>query len=1252
MTRFVVRWSKWLSVLAMSLILVVIIGLSIVLFTNSGLKLVVWAAEKSLPQLRIDSYSGALFPRFTLNKVAFNDPALHLDIDAQSITLGVDISCFIESSICVDDLKLDGVRFSMPEVPSSDDSPAVSEDSGDANIELPLPLRVKRLALSDVDLNILGYQSQIGSFVSELSFIGSRLSIENTSLTSTKLTLAEEKDTAQASTTPVTNSKHDIELPDIVLPLQIELSRLDINDFTLVQETPIVVTHLGLEARAAGSEINIKTLQLDMPQLEGQLNGAVTLAEDYPISLTLETTIKQPVAKGQTLNLVASGSLSTLSLDAELGGLAKGKIKAFIQPLTSDVPFELSLSDGKAQWPLLGQGDYWVLVDKLNAQGSLDGYNIDFASSLSGQDIPDAQLNILGSGDQSQVVLQTLSLKTLGGEVSGKAMANWQAPINWSADLLLRDIQPGLQWHEAEGRLSGHLTTTGGLTEQGGWQISLPELDIEGIVRGYPINLDGQLSASDQDGSGDVKLLTSGVVLSHGPNYVKASGVIEQNANMQVTVSFPDMSLSVPNLRGNLQGDIALKGDLHEPRVSLALNAGDVGWQKDLTAKSIELVGELSPLGQISGNAKLSVLGANYQSYAIDHVWLKTEGSEQKHTLSLDVKSNVASTELTLHGALQRAPELAWQGVLDDMFIQSKQGIWTLKKATSIGFSAQSQQVFVAAHCWGQAGASICLDKDMNAGKSGKAQISVTDLDFKQFNAFVPEKTELVGDINLSAMANWAPDSPPQLSLDLNMAQGKVIDQNTHPIHLGWEKIQLNSALENNTLSANWLIDLSDNGEFTGKAKVKNVVDKKKSIQGDIQLTELKLDFLEPFLGDYSQFKSTLNSKLSFSGPIMKPKIQGQFLLDELLLKGDVSPIEVDSGKVEINFSGYGASLTAAINTPDGQLQASGDADWRDLKNWQTNMRVFADELMVDVPPMVKVKVIPDMTISASPKQARIDGTISLPWGKVVVEELPPSAIGVSKDQVILNNQLEPEDSRTTIPFTVETNINISIGDDFKLSAFGLEGELSGNLNISQRDKGPFVTGEVNIIDGSYRSFGQDLLIQQGKILMNGPVDQPFVQITAIRNPDNTQNGYTAGIKVIGPVDEPSVTIFSEPSLPQANALSYLLRGRDIDGESGGNTVTSTLIGLSLAKSGHVVGEIGEAFGVQDLQLDTAGSGDDSQVTVSGYVFPGLQVKYGVGIFDSVGEFTVRYRLMQDLYVEAVSGLDSAVDLLYQFEFN
>ena len=257
----------------------------------------------------------------------------------------------------------------------------------------------------------------------------------------------------------------------------------------------------------------------------------------------------------------------------------------------------------------------------------------------------------------------------------------------------------------------------------------------------------------------------------------------------------------------------------------------------------------------------------------------------------------------------------------------------------------------------------------------------------------------------------------------------------------------------------------------------------------------------------------------------MQPKVDGQFVIDDMRLQGQISPVQVDSGRLTIDFSGYQAQLQAGLNTPDGTLKLTGDADWHNLEEWSTKLRVFASELKVEVPPMVDIKVVPDMTISATPKFAKIEGDIGLPWGRIVVEELPPSAIGISKDQVILNEQLQPEESMSSIPFAVETNINISIGDDFKLSAFGLEGGLKGNLNVAQRDKGPFITGEINIVDGSYQSFGQDLVIEQGKILMNGPVDQPYVQITAIRNPDNTQDDVTAGVKVTGPATEPIVTI-------------------------------------------------------------------------------------------------------------------------------
>ncbi|WP_313159451.1 translocation/assembly module TamB domain-containing protein, partial [Mixta calida] len=119
----------------------------------------------------------------------------------------------------------------------------------------------------------------------------------------------------------------------------------------------------------------------------------------------------------------------------------------------------------------------------------------------------------------------------------------------------------------------------------------------------------------------------------------------------------------------------------------------------------------------------------------------------------------------------------------------------------------------------------------------------------------------------------------------------------------------------------------------------------------------------------------------------------------------------------------------------------------------------------------------------------------------------------------------------------------------------------------------------------------------------------------------------------------------------QQEALSYLLRGQGLDTNGDSNALSSALVSLGVAQSGQVVGKIGETFGVSNLALDTAGVGDSQQVQVSGYVLPGLQVKYGVGIFDSLATLTLRYRLMPKLYLEAVSGIDQALDLLYQFEF-
>ncbi|UUM30884.1 autotransporter assembly complex protein TamB [Vibrio japonicus] len=1255
MTKVVLKWSKWLSLSLLGILITLLLTVSFLLFTKAGLGMILWGGEKFVPQLKVGSYSGAIFPRFTLNDVEFVDANLAIDTKVDTLTLAINHTCFTEPSVCVDELAIDGLVFAMESTAPSEE-PEVQEDPTPlGKITTPIPIKVSRVALTNIDLDILGNKIDWKSFTTGLIFEGNRLRISKTELKEISIALASSEATGEEpQPAPETQSTEAqaIELPDVELPLQVDVERLDIYDFELKQESPIVVHHLGLEATALGSDISIPVLELDMPQVEGKIDANVTLKEGYPLTLNVDALVKDEMANGQKISLTAQGSAADLSLDTKLSGLAKADLKAKLALLDPDLPFDISLKKVDAKWPLVGKGDYFVKVDKLETKGSLKGYSLNLDSEIKGNALPDLDLKVKGKGNLDQIELSSLTLETLGGSVAGDILVNWKQPINWVANLALNDIQPGLQWPESEGKVSGDVSTSGSLTEQGGWEVSVSKLDIDGILREYPLNIKGQLDASDVTGKGRYRVDTPGLVLSHGPNSIEAKGKLTDEWRMSLSLDLPNLAKSVPDLSGKAIGDVVLRGPMKEPNVKLGLDIDSIDFQNQAQVKHVTLTGNITPLPKPKGNVKLKVTGGSYQDYSIDDVLLIFSGEQSLHNLTLDLDSNLASANLALTGTLNDKPNLNWAGKLERVQLSSKQGDWRLNKPTSLGFDMATKLVSVAAHCWLQQDSSVCLDENIKVGESGEARLSVNQFNFDQIAAFIPKETELHGEANANVWAKWEAGKSPEAKVEVRLPSGGVSQKLPQTVDIGWDKITLDANLAGDRLDANWLIDVTDNGDFSGQVTLPNVLSTEQTLDGQIKLTTFNLDFLAPLIGEYSKLKSDISTDIALSGPILHPRANGQLLIDNILVQGDISPTQIDSGKLTVDLSGYEANLSAILNTPDGALNLEGDADWRDLSDWRTKLRVFAKELKVEMPPMVALKVVPDMTINASPKFAKIEGNIALPWGRIVVEEIPPSATGISSDQVLLDEDLKPLKEDSAIPFEVETDINIQIGNDVLLEAFGLKGGLVGNLNVTQKDKGPYVVGEVNIVDGSYRSFGQDLRIQEGKILMNGPVDLPYVQISAIRNPENTQDDVIAGVKVTGPATDPVVSIFSEPAMPQANALSYLLRGQDIDAESGGNAMTTALIGLSLAKSGRVVGALGEAFGVQDLQLDTAGSGDSSKVTVSGYLLPGLQVKYGVGIFDSVGEFTVRYRLMKDLYLEVVTGMSSAVDILYQFEFD
>ena len=166
---------------------------------------------------------------------------------------------------------------------------------------------------------------------------------------------------------------------------------------------------------------------------------------------------------------------------------------------------------------------------------------------------------------------------------------------------------------------------------------------------------------------------------------------------------------------------------------------------------------------------------------------------------------------------------------------------------------------------------------------------------------------------------------------------------------------------------------------------------------------------------------------------------------------------------------------------------------------------------------------------------------------------------------------------------------------------------------MAQDKQGAGLNGQINIPEGRFHAYGRDLIVRKGELLFSGPPDQPLLNIEAIRNPDATEDD------VIAPACAslaPPMNLRRRSSRPghvAAGSALYLLRGGVwiANRRWCGNDINVSRSGV--AQSGQVVGKIGETFGVSNLALDTQGVGDSSQVVVSGYVLPGLQVKYGVG---------------------------------------
>lgn len=518
---------------------------------------------------------------------------------------------------------------------------------------------------------------------------------------------------------------------------------------------------------------------------------------------------------------------------------------------------------------------------------------------------------------------------------------------------------------------------------------------------------------------------------------------------------------------------------------------------------------------------------------------------------------------------------------------------------------------------------------------------------------WLPEDLRWVDEIGGDIDGQWR-NQQLQASLALNGGPGELavkLDDTLNETFtwtaLNYHWLNFNLSLENQKLTTHFILDGEALGYLNAAVTLDlqpDAIQQQRALKGHYQLDRLQLKLFAPFI-DIDKLDGQLVGEGEIRGHLLAPEVWGNLQLQKIVATDTYWPVSLQQLDGELLLQGKHLQLNADFATGEGgKGNLTGEVYWQ--PELVANIRLKGESFKVRVEPYASLQVTPDLMFTYQQKTALLAGQVKIPSGLISVQQLPKQAIKASSDAQVMGRKVITGNN-TALNLDIELllgNVNLPNEAPLKLEVMGLDAEIQGRLRVANNMQ---TRGELLLVKGTFQSWGQDLKLRKARLNFAGPVSLPFLDIEAVREVQDI----TVGIHMTGRADRPETEIFSEPPMANEQALSWLILGRPLQTEKDENSLNAAAISFGLKQASGITGRLGESVGLKDFQLLAEGSGSDASVVASGYISEKVSVSYGVGVYDEISRFVVRYELSRQVYIEAASSLASSLDIFWRLEF-
>ena len=390
-----------------------------------------------------------------------------------------------------------------------------------------------------------------------------------------------------------------------------------------------------------------------------------------------------------------------------------------------------------------------------------------------------------------------------------------------------------------------------------------------------------------------------------------------------------------------------------------------------------------------------------------------------------------------------------------------------------------------------------------------------------------------------------------------------------------------------------------------------------------------------------------IGTELKLSGTLGQPRLTGDLKGQRIAVRNLLQGINVSEGQLALRLEGERARIESfMLKGGEGTLQLSGEGTLAGGKP-AGRLGLVAERFRVLGRVDRQVVASGSAELEFGPDRGRLDGRFTVDEG--LFDASAADAPSLDDDVTLLRagdgnggaNGGAPAPRRN-----FQLALDVDLGEQFRVRGRGVDTGLRGALRLSTPQGRLSAFGTIGTHEGTYAAYGQKLELERGIVTFTGPLDDPRLDILALR-PDIDLR---VGVAITGTAQSPRVRLYADPEMGDTEKLAWLVLGREPDGLGRNDTALLQRAALALlagegeAPTDQLLGRLG----IDNLSLrQDDGDVRETVVTLGKQLSRRWYLGYERGINAAAGTWQLIYRAAQRFTLRAQSGLENSMDVIW-----